>query len=187
MPSTQAFGSLSDDEAEEFTNILVYGLDCDEVIDGVAVVAHMPLSILLAAKFMGLRTKRARTAFQVPAVRKLFGQKLEALRNGERARNIATAISIRDALGDGTAADQSVRLKAIATLEGNSAGGVTVNLNSTTNVDARQITPGYVIRLPAKADSLSPVNAPRALPGSLTGSMPPMIEGVAVDGVTGQE
>jgi hypothetical protein len=43
-----------------------------------------------------------------------------------------------------------VRLKAIQVIEGNEGkGGVVVNVNQQTNVAA--ITPGYVIRLPAKS------------------------------------
>jgi hypothetical protein len=43
-----------------------------------------------------------------------------------------------------------VRLKAISVIEGNEGkGGVVVNVNQQTNVAA--ITPGYVIRLPAKS------------------------------------
>jgi hypothetical protein len=49
-----------------------------------------------------------------------------------------------------------VRLKAIGVIEGNEGkAGVVVNVNQTSNVAT--ITPGYVIRLPAKANQGAPV------------------------------
>jgi hypothetical protein len=57
-------------------------------------------------------------------------------------------IQIRDDPGEDSAADRTVRLKAIQVIEGNEGkGGVVVNVNQQTNVAA--IQPGYVIRLPA--------------------------------------
>jgi hypothetical protein len=62
--------------------------------------------------------------------------------------NLHTAIQIRDDDGDGSAAIRTVRLKACAFIEGTpDEAGVVVNVNQQTNV--AQITPGYVIRLPA--------------------------------------
>ena len=61
-----------------------------------------------------------------------------------------TAITIRDDPGENLAADRTVRLKAIQVIEGNEGkAGVVVNVNQTSNVAS--ITPGYVIRLPARS------------------------------------
>jgi hypothetical protein len=69
-------------------------------------------------------------------------------RKAEEARNLATAIKIRDDEGDESAATKTVRLKAIQVIEGpNDKASVVVNVNQQTN--AASITPGYVIRLPA--------------------------------------
>ena len=51
----------------------------------------------------------------------------------------------RDDPGEGFAADRTVRIKAVAAIEGTDKGGVTVNVNTQTNVAT--IQPGYVIRL----------------------------------------
>jgi hypothetical protein len=75
---------------------------------------------------------------------------LDGKRKAELARNLMTAIEIRDDPGENSAADRTVRLKAIGVIEGTEGkGGVVVNVNQQTNVAT--ITPGYVIRLPARS------------------------------------
>jgi hypothetical protein len=66
-------------------------------------------------------------------------------RSAELARNLMTAIEIRDDPGENLAADRTVRLKAIGVIEGKA--GVVVNVNQQTHVAS--MMPGYVIRLPA--------------------------------------
>jgi hypothetical protein len=75
---------------------------------------------------------------------------LDGKRSAELARNLMTAIEIRDDPGEGFAADRTVRFKAVQAIEGRPDGAsVTVNVNQQTNVAT--ITPGYVIRLPARS------------------------------------
>ena len=60
---------------------------------------------------------------------------LDGKRKAELARNLATAIAIRDDEGENLAADRTVRLKAIQVIEGSEGkGGGGVNVNQTSNV-----------------------------------------------------
>jgi hypothetical protein len=109
-----------------------------------------PLTVEEAARAEGYRVKRARNYLaDLPAFNLYRRALLRERRESEAARNLATAIAIRDDKGDGSAATKTVQLKAIAVIEGNDkAPAVTVNVNQQTNVAA--ISPGYVIRLPAR-------------------------------------
>ena len=111
----------------------------------------VPRSLEQAAKDCGYRVRRARSYLaDLPAFNAYRRQLLKERRESEAARNLATAIAIRDNPGDGLAADRTVQLKAIGVIEGPpDKGGVVVNVNQQTNVAA--ISPGYVIRLPAKS------------------------------------
>jgi hypothetical protein len=108
-----------------------------------------PLTLEEAARAEGYRLKRARTYLaDLPAFNVYRAQLLKARRENEAARNLHTAIEIRDDEGDGSAAIKTVRLKAIGVIEGKPDGAsVVVNVNQKSNVAS--ITPGYVIRLPA--------------------------------------
>ena len=161
------YGNLTADEADEFTSLMVFGLPNPEEVRGRRFEAHQPLPLYFAANFMGYSATRCERAFQMPTVRQMWARKLEALRQAERAVNFHTAKSIRDNEGDGSAAYQTARLKAIATLEGQSAG---VNVNVQVNNDNRTISPGYVIRLPAEPSANLPgTPAQLTIEGSVTG------------------
>jgi hypothetical protein len=149
---TPAKAKLTDDE-EEIARLCVYGLPGEETILGKTVPAHWPLTLEQAAKFVGYRLKRARTYLDHhPEFKAYAGELLQARRKAEMARNLTTAIAIRDDPGENFAADRTVRLKAIQVIEGRGDGpNVTVNVNQQTNVAA--IRPGYVIRLPALKDA----------------------------------
>jgi hypothetical protein len=143
-------GKLSSVE-QEIARLMVDGLDHDETILGAAVPAFWPLTLAQAARSCGYPMKKARNylgdygPFNAYRARLLKGR-----RESEAARNIATAVQIRDDEGEGSAADRTVRLKAISVIEGNEGkGGVVVNVNQTSNVAT--ISPGYVIRLPARS------------------------------------
>jgi hypothetical protein len=156
---------MTEDELQELADVMVWGVAEAFTVDGKTYEAFEPLPVWHAAAFMGIRRKRAKVALTDPKFRKAYGANLDGMRNGERARNLATAIKIRDDSGEGLAADRTVQLKAIATIEGrDGAGGVTVNLNQTNNT--LNVTPGYVIRL-------RPTDAPPALAAP---SAPPMID-----------
>src|ERR1700722_16812939 len=106
-----------------------------------------PLTLEEAARAEGYRLKRARQYLaDLPAFNAYRAQLLKARRENEAARNLHTAIQIRDDDGDGSAAIRTVRLKACQFIEGApDKASVVVNVNQTSNV----ISPGYVIRLPA--------------------------------------
>jgi hypothetical protein len=141
--------------------LMVHGLPSDEVILDTPVKAGWPLTLEQAAKFCGYRLKKARAHLDPsPDFRGYCRKLLEARRESEAARNMAVAVEIRDDVGDGTAATKTVRIKAASFIQGDDKPGVVVNVNTQTNVS--QITPGYIIRLPA---------------GTPTPPAPPMIEG----------
>jgi hypothetical protein len=104
-----------------------------------------PLTLMEAAKAEGYRLKRARTYLaDLPQFNLYRAQLLKARRMNEEARNLHTAIEIRDDEGDGSAATKTVRLKAIGVIEGK-PDGASVTVNVHTNVAT--ISPGYVVRL----------------------------------------
>jgi hypothetical protein len=141
---------LSDDEAE-IGRLVTFGLPADETIDGKLVRADWPLTLEQAARFVGYRCKKARNYLDnLPEFSTYRRQLLEGRRNAEKPRNLQTLIEIRDDPGEGFAADRTVRVKAVAAIEGRHDGAsVTVNVNQQTNVAT--IQPGYVIRLPTGA------------------------------------
>jgi hypothetical protein len=151
---------LTDDE-QEIARLMVYGLPNEEIILGKLVKADWPLTLEQAAKFVGYRLKRARNHLdELVEFSTLRRELLDGKRKAELARNLATLIEIRDDPGEGLAADRTVRIKAVAAIEGRPDGAsVTVNVNQQTNVAT--ITPGYVIRLgkfsrePEAADPLT--------------------------------
>jgi hypothetical protein len=156
----KAPAGLTEDE-QEMARLMVYGLPHGEVILGKVVKPDWPLTLEQAAKFVGYRLKRARTHLDnLPAFSTHRRELLDGKRKAELARNLATAIAIRDDEGENLAADRTVRLKAIGVIEGNEGkAGVVVNVNQTSNVAS--ITPGYVIRLPAsKARAIEQEPAP---------------------------
>ena len=134
----------------EIARLMTEGLDHDAVILGAEIPAYQPLSLVQAAKATGYLLKKARNVLgDRPEFNQLRGQLLKPRRESEGPRNLATAIKIRDDEGDGSAADRTVRLKAIGVIEGTGdKASVTVNVNQQTN----NLVAGYVIRLPAKAD-----------------------------------
>jgi hypothetical protein len=154
---------LTDDE-EEIARLMVYGLPHEETILGKLIPANWPLTLEQAAKFVGYRLKRARAYLDPnPQFRGYPGELLQQRRKAEQSRNPVTAIAIRDDEGDNSAADRTVRLKAIQVIEGSEGkGGGVVNVNQQTNVAS--ITPGYVIRLPASRADGAPMIEGNTLP-----------------------
>jgi hypothetical protein len=108
-----------------------------EIILGKLVKADWPLTLEQAAKFVSYRLKRARTHLDnLPAFSTLRRELLDGKRKAELARNLMTAIEIRDDPGENSAADRTVRLKAIQVIEGSDGkASVTVNVNQQTNVE----------------------------------------------------
>src|SRR5271166_6543652 len=137
---------------------MTFGLTQPETIEGEPVEANWPLTVRQAAKFLGKRVSRCRVVTSELPFKDLMRRKFDALRLGERPRNIARMIQLRDNRVEDTAAAAAVQLKAAIALEPpEPRPSVTVNVNQQTNVAA--ISPGYVIRLPAQR-----AHQPEALP-----------------------
>ena len=168
---------VTSDQLEELANLMVWGVAEPYECDGKVYEPFEPLPSWVAGEFMGLRRRRAKLAMTDPKFRQFFAGNLEAMRNGERARNLAVAVSIRDDIGGNMSTDRAVRLKAIATIEGKDAQGVSISINSgnVTNV----VAPGYVIRLapgaPLAGPPLDALAAPQ--PEPLTIDATPATEG----------
>jgi hypothetical protein len=87
---------LTEDE-EEIARLMVYGLPHEETILGKVIAPSWPLTLEQAAKFVGYRLKRARALLDPnPTFRGYAGELLQARRKAEQARNLETAIAIRD-------------------------------------------------------------------------------------------
>jgi hypothetical protein len=157
---------LTEDE-EQIAHWMVFGLPHEETILDKVIAPNWPLTLEQAAKFVGYRTKRARSYLSTkPEFRALLTELVRDVRKSEEARGIKTAIAIRDDEGDGSAATKTVRLKAIGVIEGNEGkGGVVVNVNQT---NVATIQPGYVIRLPAGTplpERIEPAREPLTIEG----------------------
>jgi hypothetical protein len=125
---------MTAEQLDELANLMAYGV-AEQVADKITGKAYPPYAALpswVAADAIGVRRARARAAISTPAFRRAYARALDSLRNGERARNLATAIRIRDEpLQDETAADRAVKLKAIASIEGRDAPEYNLTLNQT--------------------------------------------------------
>jgi hypothetical protein len=140
---------LSDREAE-IARLMTYGSPDAQIVMNEDIPADWPMSLEQAARFVGYRIRKARRLAGTEEFVRFRGSLMRELRESEGPRNLATAIQIRDDKGDGSAATKTVQLKACAFIEGPpDKASVTVNVNTHTNVG---ITPGYVIRLPAKRE-----------------------------------
>ncbi len=130
------------DYAADLIDAMVHGIDRDSVLDGDMVPAGMPLTLKQAALACGVRTRQARELASTTLFKAELNKTEIGFRNSERPRNLHTAIVLRDDEGDGSAATKTVRLKAIAAIEGKPAA-------TTINVSAQQnnVATGYVIRL----------------------------------------
>lgn len=108
----------------------------------------------VAAEAVGLTSRAFRAALNKPAVLRYYREQVHALRNGESAANVRTAIEIRDdSKLKQTAAGQKVRLAAAAQLDGEPSGNRDrVNVNLAVGV----VIPGYVWDL-REDDASAPV------------------------------
>jgi hypothetical protein len=152
-PPAASLKELTEDH-KQCIELMVHGLDEAGEIEGEYVEAHKPLTLRQASRALGLRLRRMREMSATPLFQQALNAEVAALRNAERPRNLQVAIAIRDDEGDGSAATKTVRLKAIQSIEGRDGGAsVNVQINNTQN----NVTPGYVIRLPAEAAKQPPM------------------------------
>jgi hypothetical protein len=127
-------------------DLMIYGTTEAVTIEGVTIAAGMPLTLRQAARQLGVRLRAARAVSDTALFQAAFSRALLSLRRSEGPKNLHTAILIRDDQGDGSAATKTVRLKAIDSIEGKSSSGTHVQVNVAQQTN---LTPGYVIRLPA--------------------------------------
>jgi hypothetical protein len=148
MPAVTALDAKALALAELMTN----GSEFAENVDGKAIIApDWPLTLKEAALVCNMKLRDARALADSPLFVEQLNKLLKQRRASERARNLSTAVEIRDTPGEGLAADRTVRLKAVSVIEGVENKGVVVNVNQTTN--SLTVQPGYIIRLPAKRDA----------------------------------
>ncbi len=89
-----------------------------------------PLTLEQAAGVLDIRRRNARQVTRIPAFQRLMAQLTGELRSGGRARAIHTLLSIMADVGENTAADRAVRVKAAKEVIGEEGkGGVSVNVN----------------------------------------------------------
>lgn len=114
----------------------------DRVREAIDLMVWQAMKRPEAAAQAGIADNTLRQAFGKPAVMAYYNRAVEVLRAGERARNIHTAVEVRDDPSlRGTAAGGKARLDAAKWLHGeDGAGGVTVNVGV-----GLQVTPGYVV------------------------------------------
>ena len=86
---------------------------------------------------------------------------MDGRRKAEEARNLVTAILIRDDEGDGSAADRTVRLKAIGVIEGASDKASVGREREPADEQSRR---RLVIRLPASRAEGAPTIEGSVLP-----------------------
>ncbi|SDQ99376.1 hypothetical protein SAMN05519103_00337 [Rhizobiales bacterium GAS113] len=108
-----------------------------------------PLSLAQAADAVGIRRRNARDLFGQSLFQKELNRSLQALRDGHKAMATRKILDLVETKGDGKAADRKVQLEAALIVTGDAAKANSPSVN--VNV-VNQITPGYVIRLPAKRE-----------------------------------
>jgi hypothetical protein len=112
-----------------------------------------PFTLEQAADAARIKRRNARDLITQAIFRKELDRQLQALRDSAKAKALHTQIQIMTNEGTGKAADRKVQLEAadrILEREGQRQGGPTVNVN----VNSQMVTPGYVIRLPAKREPI---------------------------------
>lgn len=120
--------ALTDDE-REIAELMTFGLPSDEQLRGVEIKAGWPLTLEQAAIYVGKKCRWARNELDPkPEFSEYRRKLLEGRRKAEMARNLVTAITIRDDEGDGTAATKTVRIKAASFIQGDEKPGVVVNI-----------------------------------------------------------
>jgi hypothetical protein len=114
-----------------------------------------PLSAIEAGDYLRIRRRQVRDLLAQPIFSAALAKEIHALKNGEKARSLATVIQLRDDEGDNSAATKKVRLASAQTIleqggEGKRSSGVTINNNVIGGVSVK---PGYMVRVPQQSES----------------------------------
>jgi hypothetical protein len=150
MISFMVYG-CPDDSVRHLTRESEVFLDGETVKVTRPIEPGTPLKLTEAAIMCRVRLRNARELFSYPIFKQALASELNALRESEKARSLATVVEIRDDPGNGKAADRKVRLQAAEMILGEGEGkksGTTVNVFNGT----QHITAGIVIRPPRGMD-----------------------------------
>lgn len=107
---------------------------------------HTPLTIEQAADLTRIRRRYARWLFEQPEFRREYGKAVQALKNAAHVEAVKKQIEIMRHVGDGSAADKAIALKATQALldDKDNKNGSQVNIQLNNHI---QLQPGIVIRL----------------------------------------
>lgn len=129
---------------------MLYGVSQDIVVDGSVVYAGTPIGLPVAAKALGFRVKLVRRWADTKVFQEALREAMRARRVYEDPVNLATAIELRDKIGDGSVERDRTRLKAIESIRAKELPPP-VNVNISQRVGIANVVPGYVIKLDEKA------------------------------------
>lgn len=129
---------------------MLYGVSQDIVVDGSVVAAGTPVGLPVAAKALGFRVKLVRRWADTKVFQEALREAMRARRLYEDPVNLATAIELRDKIGDGSVERDRTRLKAIDSIRAKELPPP-VNVNISQRVGIANVVPGYVIKLDEKA------------------------------------
>lgn len=111
--------------------------------------AGQPLTIVEAARLVGMTARTARMLLASPIGSKAMAKAVADLRTGAQAKAMNRIIDLIDEPGEGKAADRKVQLEASRDILGLKDGsGVSVTINNTNN--SQTITAGYAFDLTPK-------------------------------------
>lgn len=109
-----------------------------------------PLTLSEAAQLLGFRQRHARRLMAAPVMHRAYTAELHRLREGGKPRAMAEILALVEREGQDKAADAKVRLQAAQAILGEAVGTPSSRVSVNTYVGGTTITPGYVIRIPAK-------------------------------------
>jgi len=133
-----------------FLEYVVHGCSKPDLCDQINVEPHTPLTIEQAADLTRLRRRFARWLFEQPAFRREYGKAVQSIKTGAHVEAVRKQIEIMRHVGEGSAADKAIALKATQALldSGEGKGGTSVNIQLNNSVT---LNAGVVIRLPSDA------------------------------------
>jgi hypothetical protein len=141
----KAVGALNANQ-RLFLEYMIHGCRHADLCKQIHVEPHTPLSIEQAADLTRIRRRFARWLFEQPEFRREYGKAVQSLKNAAHVEAVNKQIEIMRHVGDGSAADKAIALKATQALldDGDSKNGSQVNIQLNNHI---QLQPGIVIRL----------------------------------------
>ncbi len=141
----KSVGELSPNQ-RLFLEYLVHGCRHSDLCKQIHVEPHTPLTIEQAADLIRIRRRYARWLFEQPEFRREYGKAVQALKNASHIEAVKKQIEIMRHVGDGSAADKAIALKASQALldDGYNKNSPQMNIQLNNHI---QLQPGIVIRL----------------------------------------